>query len=252
VPVIIVSPPLTVINDHRSIPPTEGAPAIVIIIPEPGHPGGRPVIARYPIPMIKGVPLPSAIVVGKISPRVKRTPGITIIGIPYPASMVIGSPIITYVVRYPDIVVIAVIVSPSAITGQFMFIFFIAAVQVLGGTIPGITQFTGSILVPAVEIIFVRGIEIVWTFFDLAVKHDNFLVFSDIPAEIVTGHFSDSIIDEDLGLSAFIYINPVGSPIKQKYAAIRCLYFYISFIVEVFNIQVNAAMEHFETHVCFS
>jgi hypothetical protein len=66
--VTIVSPPVTAINDHRSIPPTEGAPAIVIIIPVPGHPGRRPAIRRYPIPMIKRVPVPSAIVVGKISP----------------------------------------------------------------------------------------------------------------------------------------------------------------------------------------
>jgi hypothetical protein len=65
---MIVSPPTAIINHHRSIPPTEGGPAIVIIIPEPGHPGGRPAITRYPIPMIKGVPVPSAIVVGKISP----------------------------------------------------------------------------------------------------------------------------------------------------------------------------------------
>jgi hypothetical protein len=252
VPVIIVSPPVTVINNHRSIPPTEWAPAIVIIIPEPGYPGRGPVITRYPIPMIKGVPLPSAIVVGKISPRVKRTPGIPIKGIPNPTSIVIGSPVIPHVVRYPDIGVIGVIVSPSTIPGQFMFIFFIAAVQVLGGAIAGITQFTGSILVPAVEIIFVRGIEIVGTFFDLAVKHDNFLVFPDIPVEIVTGNFSDSIVDVDLGLSSFTYINPVSSLVQQKYAAIRGLYFYISFIVEVFNIKVNASPDYFKTHVCFS
>jgi hypothetical protein len=133
-----------------------------------------------------------------------------------------------------------------------MFILFIATIEVLGGTILGITQFTGSILVPPIEIIFFRGIEVKWPFFDPTVKHDNFLVFPDIPAVIVSSHFSDSIIDVDLGPSSFTYVNPVRSPVQQKYAAIRCLYFYISFIVEVFNIQVNAAAEHFETQVCFS
>jgi hypothetical protein len=166
--------------------------------------------------------------------------------------MVIGSPVNTHAVRYPDIGVIGVIVSPSTIAGQFMFILFITTVQILGGTIPGITLYTVSILVPTIEIIFVRGKEIKWSFFDLTVKHDNFLVFPDIPAVTVSSHFSDTIIDVDLGPSSFIYVNPVRSPVQQKYAAIRCLYFYISFIVEVFNIQVNAAADHFETQVCFS
>jgi hypothetical protein len=214
IPVTIVSPPLTIINNNRSIPPAKGAPAIIIIIPEPGHPGRRPVIARYPIPMIRGVPLPSAIVVGEISPRVKRVPDIPIKGIPNPTSMVIGSPVITHVGRYPDIGVIGVIVYPSAMTGQFLFILFIAAVQVLRGTIPGIAQFTASILVPLVKLIFVRGIEVKWSFFYLTVKHDNFLVFTDIAAVIIASHFSISIIDVDLSVSTFTYVNPVSSPVQ--------------------------------------
>jgi hypothetical protein len=213
-PVTIVSLPLTIINNNRSIPPAKGAPAIIIIIPEPGHPGRRPVIARYPIPMIIGVPMPSAIVVSEISPRVKRVPDIPIKGIPNPTSMVIGSPVNTHIVRYPDIGIIAVIVSPSTMAGQFMFILFIATIQVLRGTIPGIAQFTGSILVPLIEFIFVRGIEVKWSFFYLTVKHDNFLVFPDIAAVVIASHFSDSIIDIDLSASTFTYVYPVSSPVQ--------------------------------------
>jgi hypothetical protein len=95
-----------------------------------------------------------------------------------------------------------------------MFILFIAAVQILRGTIPGIAQFTASILVPPVKIIFVRGIEVKWSFFNLTVKHDNFLVFSYIPAVIVARHFSDSIIDVDLGPSSFADVNPEGAPVQ--------------------------------------
>jgi hypothetical protein len=71
-PVVIVSPPSTIINNDRPVPPAKWAPTIVIIIPVPGDPCRRPVITRNPIPAIIWVPMPSAVVVSKKSPGIKR------------------------------------------------------------------------------------------------------------------------------------------------------------------------------------
>jgi hypothetical protein len=132
-----------------------------------------------------------------------------------------------------------------------MFIFFITTVQVLRGTITGITQLTAPFLAPTVEIVFICGIEIEWSFFYSTVKHNDFLIFPNIAAIIVASHFCNSIIYINLGSSAFIYVNPVGSLVQQKNTAIRCLHFNIPFIVQVVNIQINTTAYYPETKVCF-
>jgi hypothetical protein len=53
----------------------------------------------------------------------------------------------------PDIGTVSGIVFPPAVSGQFIFILFIAAVQVAGGTVPGVTHDIGSFAVPLIEII---------------------------------------------------------------------------------------------------
>jgi len=67
-PVVVVSPPSTVIDHDGSVPPTHGAPTVVGVIPEPGNPARRPAIPGDPTPVIKRVPVPSAIVVGEETP----------------------------------------------------------------------------------------------------------------------------------------------------------------------------------------
>jgi hypothetical protein len=191
--------------------------------------------------MIDGVPMPPAIVMGKISPRIVRHPGVAIVRIPHPASVVIRAPIYTDIIGNPDIAAVSPVVFPSAAVGQFIFILFIAVIEVAGGAVAGITDPIVSLPVPVVEIIFIRGIEIEGALFDLTVKHDNFLAFPDIPAIILPSHFSDTIVYVDFGPPSIVDIDPVQSPIQDKDTAIRGLDLNIPLIVEIFNFQVEAA-----------
>jgi hypothetical protein len=115
--VTMVSPPPALVYDDRPVPITERTPAIIIVISEPGNPGRRIAVTGNPTPTVIGVPMPTAIMMGKKAPTVKRVPDITVIRVPYPAPVIIRPPIRPDIVRYPDIGAIGVVVTPTAMTG---------------------------------------------------------------------------------------------------------------------------------------
>jgi len=115
--VIVVTVPTVVVDYDGAIPPAQRGPAVVIVVPEPGDPGGGPAVTGDPVPSESSVPIPTAVMVSVPTPVVIRAPDISVVGIPYPAAIVVGTPGATDVVGDPDIGVEIAAVSPSAITG---------------------------------------------------------------------------------------------------------------------------------------
>lgn len=74
------------IGHAKADPRLHRSPAIILVTVPPGHPGRRPLIARYPHPAIAIGKEPAAIVEGSPAPGIVRSPGPAIFRI-YPMTI---------------------------------------------------------------------------------------------------------------------------------------------------------------------
>jgi hypothetical protein len=112
--IIVVFKPLFIQHNQRAIPITQRTPAIIVIVPEPAHPGRRPVIAGQPVPSIMIIPLPPTVIVGEPSPGIVGIPDVSVKWMPYPSAVPVRSPGVCDIIRHPDIGGIGGFVDPSA------------------------------------------------------------------------------------------------------------------------------------------
>jgi hypothetical protein len=109
-------------DDDRTVIVAKGAPAHVIMIPIPVHPGRAPVGPRDPIPAQVRPPVPPAVMGGAPAPGFRGDPGPADDGIPGPSAEIVGSPIDVIDIGDPDIS-IGLFIDPAAVIAQFFLIF---------------------------------------------------------------------------------------------------------------------------------
>jgi hypothetical protein len=134
------------------------------------------------------------------------------------------------------------------VTGQFVFVVFIAVIQVAGRTVPRIAHGIVAGPVPGIEAVGFGCVEVEGSFLDIAAEHDDFLIFPHVPAVISTGNFGNTFENINFGLPSFIDVNPVHTFVQQEDSAVGGLDFDIFFKIKVLDIHVNTTLCDPETH----
>jgi hypothetical protein len=185
-PVVVVPEPAIVNDNDGSVPAAQWAPAVIVAVPEPIDPGRGPVVTGIPMPTIVSVPMPPAVMMGKVTPWVIRDPGVSVKRCPYPAAVVIGAPGRTDIIGDPDVFPVGGVINPSPVPGQLIFIVFITAGQVAGRIVASIPHHTVSFLVPTIKSIGIGRVKIIGVFPDPSVIHNDFLIFPYITAVVLS------------------------------------------------------------------
>jgi hypothetical protein len=189
-----------------AVVPSQGAPADVVAIPPPVHPGRTPVAPGDPVPAEAETPVPAAVMVDRPAPRLGRDPGPADDGVPGPTAVVIGPPIIIRRdVGDPD-VAIRPFVDPLAVLVKLLFVIAHVGREVL--PLAPFGQLDVAAAVPIVE--RVAAGKVIFRIAEKpAVGGGHGLLCLEEHGALLGRRFQTSFTDEDLGLPFGLDLEPV-------------------------------------------
>ena len=182
-------------EDAGAVIVAEGAPAHVITVGIPVHPGRAPVAPRDPIPAHTVPPVPPAVMGGAPAPRFRGDPGPADDGIPGPTAVIVGPPIDAIDIGDPDIPV-GLFIDPATVVAQFFLVFGDVGRQVSGGVPPAEEVVPG--FVPLGEAVG-PGVEAFRVGEELSASGGELFHGLDHDGTPFAGRFGGPFVDEDLG-----------------------------------------------------
>jgi hypothetical protein len=230
-------------NNHRAVVIAQRAPTDIIVSVIPVHPGWPPSSGRDPVPSQVNSPMPSAVVRNTPAPWFIGAPCPSTNGIPDPSSMVIGPPGVVVDIGNPN-VSIGPLIHPSAIVGQFGFIFMHFSRQILCPHIPVVEDIPAP--VPLRERILVCGIDVIGSRGKHSVGYHQFFSATDHLRTLFSSGFDGSLYNKKGCFLIIPDLEAIKAFFQNIKRSIRTVNLKFLFYVQGVHTQKNIPREQME------